>query len=496
MEGRRAEELRSASAWFVAGNRGTLAAVKSFSVFGRFQGWTASLLWAACVVGAPIDVVDPNPALLTEAGQIITADSVDAVDRLAGSLPLRTGIVADGVSLLLLRTPASNDVTFTVSPRIGSLREVGGAGAAGTTLTVSPVAGSSGASWAFILYVAPDDLPAANVRRDVLVSARSVDGTETVVLKLENPPVLLVHGLWSSSETWDGLAEFLKMKGHVLCETVDCVVNYGPIQPAPSFDPFATEPANQFAIRHLIERTTNTLNAVRARGLAAAQVDVVAHSLGGLIARGRAAIFDGERAYRRPENFQRGDFHKLITVGTPHRGTPVADFIVSNRCARSAFFAGQTLEAYMDTLGFPIGPAVEEMRTVSAALTNLGATAMLPSHAIVGIAPRQSATETVLDSLPGAIGFFVNLDSMLGGNGNHDTIVPRSSQMGGLPRKAVTFARGIVHTDVAPFDVPETESALIWRRIAQLLRVPTTSRLFGNFTALETNTVPATPPCE
>jgi pimeloyl-ACP methyl ester carboxylesterase len=239
----------------------------------------------------------------------------------------------------------------------------------------------------------------------------------------------------------------------------------------------------------LITATTNVLNAVRRDGIAAAQVDVVAHSLGGLIARSRAALRDAERAYLRPENFQRGDFHKLISVGTPHRGTPVADFLISNRCVRSSFFQGRTLEEYFASIGRPFGRAIEELRTVSPAITNVGATTGIRSHAIVGIAPGKSPTEGLLSSLPRALGYSLTLDDLLGGNRNHDTIVPRSSQAGGLPRSAVTLARGTVHADVDVRDTGETESRFIRRRIAQLLRAPAASKIFGNFTALETNAV-------
>src|SRR4030095_14967299 len=118
-----------------------------------------------------------------------------------------------------------------------------------------------------------------------------------VSLRLESPPVLLVHGLWSDSSTWNGLSDFLGRRGFNLCESAGCVVNYGATQPAPSFDPWATEPENQLAVNHLVKATTNALNSLRSDGIAVTQVDVVAHSLGGLIARARVALPDAERAY-------------------------------------------------------------------------------------------------------------------------------------------------------------------------------------------------------
>jgi pimeloyl-ACP methyl ester carboxylesterase len=437
-----------------------------------------------------IEVVDPNPALLLSEGKVIAANTVEAVDRLSSDLSRRSGVVADGVSSLLLRVRASNEVMFSVSPRLGTLRDLSEGAEDARWLTIAPRSASDGTSWAFVLYTAPDYLPGAAARRTSVISAHEGVRFGSTSLRLENPPVLLVHGLWSDSSTWDGLKDFLIRRGFPICEDVACTVNYGAIQPAPSFDPLADTPESQFAINHLIEATANILNTLRQEGIAATQVDVVAHSLGGLIARSRVVLPDPERAYRRRENFQRGDFHKLITIGTPHRGTPVADFLVANRAERSSLFGGTTLEEYLATMGYPVGAAIEQMQTFSPALMNLGATMGVPSHAIVGVAPANSHTERLLNSLPRALGFFFTLDDMLGGNGRHDTLVPRSSQAGGLSGAAVTFARGAVHADIDGRDIGETEARLIWRRVAQLLRAPAQSRSFSNFTALETNAVP------
>jgi pimeloyl-ACP methyl ester carboxylesterase len=429
-----------------------------------------------------VEVVDPNPSLLDDGGAIMAADEPLEFDRFAGDLPSRNGIASDGVSLLLLRVRSSNAVTFTLSPRIGTLWSLDGA-TNGASVTVQPVSASDGTAWTFALYVAPDDLPGARTRRDVTISARAGADSATARIAVQNPPVVLVHGLWSNSSTWDGLKQFLIKRGFPVCEDVDCTVNYGITQPAPSFDPLAPEPENQFAINQLIRATTNTLNTLRRDGIAVAQVDVVAHSMGGLLARARVVLRDPDRLYRRRENFRQGDFHKLITIGTAHRGTPVADFLVTNRNVHVPSFGGVTLAEYLTTLGYPIGPAVFQMQTQSAALTNLGATVGVPSHAIIGIAPARSRTEKLLDSLALALGLFFTDDDLLGGNGHHDTIARRESQAGGLSGSAITLVRGTVHSDVDSRDVGETESRRIWNRVAQLLRASSQARSFGNFTA-------------
>ena len=459
-------------------------------------GYVRNVLSAAESGALTLEIIDPNPDLISAEGSIIPADTMEAIDRLAGIHPMRIGVVADGASQLLLRARTSNAVTFSISPRFGGLRDMNDNTAGVSAINVEPRMSSDGTWWVFAIYTAPDAVPGRRVHRMFMVTARDGMQSGSISLQLAAPPVLLVHGLWSSSSAWAGLSDLLRRDGFLICQGVDCTVNYGAVQPAPSFDPFATEPENQFAVNQLIAATTNVLNAVRQKGIAAARVDVVAHSLGGLIARSRVVLPDADRAYRRPDNFQCGDFHKLITVGTPHRGTPAADFLLSNRCARASAFGGTTLEGYLASSGRPFGQAIAEMRTVSPAITNLGATLGVAAHAIVGLAPGNSGTEGLLNALPRVLGYSITLDELLGGDRQHDTLVPRSSQTGGLPRTAVTLARNTVHTDIDARDRSETESRFIWRRIAQLLRTPAESKLFGNFTALETNAVPVvSEPC-
>src|SRR5262249_27112810 len=55
--------------------------------------------------------------------------------------------------------------------------------------------------------------------------------------------------------------------------------------------------------------------------VAAAQADVVAHSMGGVITRSMPFLIPG---FYSPVNYLRGVVHKLITIGTPHLGSPLA----------------------------------------------------------------------------------------------------------------------------------------------------------------------------
>jgi len=71
--------------------------------------------------------------------------------------------------------------------------------------------------------------------------------------------------------------------------------------------------------------------------VAAIQADIVAHSMGGLIARSVAADSD----FLNDDTFRQGAIHKLITLDTPHLGTPLAAELLqsSNDCVRNLLAA-------------------------------------------------------------------------------------------------------------------------------------------------------------
>ena len=63
---------------------------------------------------------------------------------------------------------------------------------------------------------------------------------------------------------------------------------------------------------------------VERMSVAAIQFDVVAHSMGGDIVRTMPLI----KSYLRRKSFGQGIVHKLITIDTPHLGSPVATRLV------------------------------------------------------------------------------------------------------------------------------------------------------------------------
>jgi len=423
----------------------------------------------------------------------------------------RDGTAADGTTLMLLRMRSDNPVTFKLKPEDGStpteqanclwgrLESLDGSAGSCKTLTVQPQDVPNVGKVVFAVFHAPDGVPQTSsasyqVTRNLTVEAASSSATANQSLSLQAPPVILIHGVWSSAKAWrmpiQGMTTGFENNLRGLGLDVYLVDHSQIGQSASSFDP--NENAQVF--QQVDSLTGIAKDGVRSKGnhgLAITQVDVVGHSMGGLIARARTVAKVG-LAYKRPDNGWQGDFHKIITIGTPHRGTRLADTLVENNCQTTANIKGKlacmtlgrpTLQEFFACIHRPIGPAVLGFQTGSVPIQNIGATAA-PSSAIIGIAPETSHSEDQLNDI--MRWFLVNatVDGLLGGNGNHDTIVPFSSQAGGILNSATTQIAGVVHADLGG-DVGETQSANVFNRVKALLLAPARSSPFAHFAGLE-----------
>lgn len=444
--------------------------------------------------GGCLRIVDP---LCTGATQCDGARYLRP-DPSAGALPVsdlnvlaeadveRVGAVADGVTTLLLRVQSSEDVELSLldpngmpaSPEFGLLARRDGS-APGNVVVVPSEATARGAI-AFGLYrtpaVFPPSVTAVSQGAPVALWARGLTtGTvRTTALTLAQPAIVLVHGVWSDWRAWGFFEDHARNLGFDICPM--CRVDYGSAQPAASFDPLTRIRSDQYAVRNLITSVELALREKRRAGIAAAQVDVVGHSMGGLIARSRVRF--PFAPYRTPASYNRGAFHKIVTFGTPHHGSPLADWLVEHRCDQLQIVdelgARLTLEGAFGLVNRPLRAAIFEMQTGSSALGNLGPTDV-PVHAMTGVEPLAgSDTELYLDLIPPLAGHAAtSVDGLLGGDGAHDTVVPVSSQTGGWPG-ATTEIDGVVHANMSVdnFDYGETEYPPAWSAILGLLRAP------------------------
>ncbi len=145
-------------------------------------------------------------------------------------------------------------------------------------------------------------------------------------IKIVRPPLMMVHGLNGSSESF-AKAQFdigngpTNFKNVINNRTIWKYGNLPNLINYESFDRNAVE---------LLGRGSNSIrsliDAMRNNGYAANRVDYVCHSMGGSMA--RTVINKYPSHYFSSKNYYKGFINKLITLNTPHNGSPIADLVV------------------------------------------------------------------------------------------------------------------------------------------------------------------------
>lgn len=384
-----------------------------------------------------IDIVDANPSFYHDQfPQKVEAESW------ADSQHVREGTSADGVSQIVVRVRSSAEqrVGVKVVGRDGSVEPLG----------EQSWQDPDGAYWSFFLYTPPEvfgggateQRPASlmdpgaqpllrleevlEYRNIVLeVAAGDMGPVESFQFKLARPPVVLVHGLSSEPvDCWvrtkgtgtsfvvilekSGFMPFLvnyqKSNGmpmkdgrkdssfeankRVVWESPDPHVPQDPgypwlmgSEPPPIVSAFQAPAGTRIGgIKAAVEYYRNELK------LAATQADCIGHSMGGLLSRIWASP-NYNPDYKRAENFEMGDIHRLITICTPHFGTELADVKDVLQAASPKgetwsawirrFLVGRILNWFLE----PEPKAIRDLRADSAALKRIGPT-KVPSFAI------------------------------------------------------------------------------------------------------------------
>lgn len=180
------------------------------------------------------------------------------------------------------------------------------------------------------------------------------------------------------------------------------------------------------------------------RGISTAQVDVIAYSASGNIARIYATNEHGY--YLTDENYHKGNMHKLITVNTPHQGSQLASLVVDDTYAVTDF-------GYFthNTFGKPGTFAlVGDSRANSDRVAQTNQQGVLtPVHTLYSVSsalsPRRLFVSTILTW---ACGF--SISDLFGGT-PCDNAVDIDSQRGGLHLISSDFVSQITgsHTDHA-----------------------------------------------
>lgn len=300
-------------------------------------------------------------------------------EKLATGGEGREGALADGASMLLVRArligfdeaPAGPvNLTILGDGNVGHLSRGLGetipAYGGGRTVATQWVKTRAGI-YAFALYTPPENFGNTTAARRMVelkasyqLPTASSPITHEQVLTLQKPPIAFVHGLWSGPETWGPPYQFHTAQYEVH------FIDYAALS-SRSFQELGTE------LKIGIEEIVGDL---RRRKIAATRVNVVGHSMGGLVARQHFADDHGARFFRK-NNFGKGDIYKLVTLGTPHFGSPVAWLAVTMRDQRYNPFL-----VVANDLGLDLhGGAIDALCPGSRDLRGLGVT-HIPTHTV------------------------------------------------------------------------------------------------------------------
>jgi pimeloyl-ACP methyl ester carboxylesterase len=124
-----------------------------------------------------------------------------------------------------------------------------------------------------------------------------------VKMQIVPPPVLCLHGIWSSGEAHQLIKQYLKDSANYKSFMIS----------NPDYPNDVYFSSNKFVARDEISKLL--LNCAD-NNMSAGKVDVIGHSMGGILSR----IFLQSSEYD-------NTYHKLITMNTPHSGSQIADLV-------------------------------------------------------------------------------------------------------------------------------------------------------------------------
>src|ERR1035437_2441877 len=270
------------------------------------------------------------------------------------------GVAADGVSRIYLQlskiTSAGSDISnvkVQLSDGVNSDRtKLGKVKVALNTTSYSLEANgitsitetdnSSKSTYDF-WYVSPDDFVGNNVS-DTASSFRTVNanftinyvggGSETITksIKIVRPPLMMVHGIGGSSLSFDNFqssafGKFIDDYRFASKRAVTISMNSKFLTNAFYMCPDVISPNDP----NFYNTIQGQIYDIRSRGYASNQVDYVGHSMGGSVLRSLLdnfpELFYRTRSNLEYKNYESGYTHKVITIGTPHNGSPWADIL-------------------------------------------------------------------------------------------------------------------------------------------------------------------------
>ena len=131
----------------------------------------------------------------------------------------------------------------------------------------------------------------------------------------------MVHGIWQNS--WNNAWIHTNFKRSLENNGFKVYVADYSSHNAETFDPYAIPKIGNHGIDSINKTISKILKEYHLRSIADSQVDLVSHSMGGLMSRG----YSQQSYYKNENNYMEGYIHRLITIGTPHYGAPLSKIL-------------------------------------------------------------------------------------------------------------------------------------------------------------------------
>ncbi len=262
------------------------------------------------------------------------------------------GLIADGVTRLLLRAEVRpdklerfpNGVTVRatakmvwgeidgtpIEDRLEVLGEAGWAADGELTLTKDKPTG-----FVALGAINSDELRPAggDVEVVILIDLQDDEGLALgrIRVPVRRPPIALIHG-YNTDGNWG--ADFIKELTKTRDATFVRTARYGQGETTSTVTGWDASINTLWPLTNLVllaqRAIEEAMEPVRGQWLFTRH-DVVAHSQGGLLTRmlcSRNANQHIDKPFRNEENYFRGRFHRVVTVGSPHNGTRLLRYIL------------------------------------------------------------------------------------------------------------------------------------------------------------------------
>jgi len=391
-----------------------------------------------------VQLIDPVPDLASVNG----VRSESQLQNLRTRGRVVSGVAADGVTQVVVKIQTNspghqftvtllNDqgITSSAASEDGAIGNPGDTSFSLSTKTVtSGGLDGLGLAYAFAVYRAPLDFarPISSTtfktgtcngssRTDDLLECRALfiqvqditAHTSPMMYELTviRPPVTMIHGIWDSASAWDNFfplvtsANSSDLRFSLIRISYDDIIgNLITASDPPYAQNLLVRAQNNSlgfnwnasnilsVIKNRISDFKNGNNAVGIP-VAAVQSDIVAHSMGGVIAR-TIALQAGFLNDNLNSSFGQGYIHKLITIDSPHRGSPWATQLLAPQeaggCLQHLFakerkFTFNTVTITGGTVNGAVGDLVDNPTSGALQAVANNSPHPLPTSTIVGV---------------------------------------------------------------------------------------------------------------